>query len=184
MCHEHSKSSFLIFALLSLQTAAVAAADMEKSSIAAADRKFVQKAAQGGIAEVQLGQLAAQHAQSEEVKQFGQRMAGDHSAANNKLQQLASQKGITVPTDMEASSRREYDKLQKLSGAQFDREYMSAMVSDHNKDVKEFRSEAKTAKDPDIKAFASSTLPTLEDHLKAAKAAEGTAKNESHSASK
>jgi putative membrane protein len=154
------------------------------NSVSSGDRKFVEKAAQGGMAEVQLGQLAAQRAQSDEVKQFAQRMVSDHSAANDKLKQLATQKGITVPTDLDSSSRREYDKLQKLSGAKFDREYMSNMVSDHKKDVKEFQSEAKSAKDPDIKSFAASTLPTLQDHLKMAQSAETAAKNEPKTASR
>src|SRR5947207_611368 len=81
-------------------------------------------AARGGVGEVQLGQLAAQKAQSDEVKQFGQRMVSDHSKANDKLKQVATQKNINLPTEMDSSSKREYDKLQKLSGAQFDREYV------------------------------------------------------------
>lgn len=147
-------------------------------ALSSSDKKFIEEAARGGLAEVQLGQLAAQKAQSSEVKEFGQRMVSDHSKANDKLKQVASQKRVNVPADIDASSKREYDKLQKLSGAQFDREYMRIMVSDHEKDVKEFRQEAKSAKDPDVKAFAESTLPTLEDHLKAAKSADAAAKNQ------
>jgi len=133
---------------------------------------------------VQLGQLAAQRAQSPEVKQFGQRMVTDHTAANDKLKQVASQKGVTLPADLDSSSRREYDKLEKLSGSKFDREYMSHMVSDHKKDVKEFESEAKSGKDADLKTFASTTLPTLQEHLKMAQSAENTAKNEPKTASR
>jgi putative membrane protein len=153
-------------------------------SVSSGDKKFVEKAAEGGMAEVQLGQLAAQRAQSDQVKQFAQRMVSDHTAANDKLKQVASQKGIALPTDLDSSSRREYDKLQKLSGSKFDREYMSHMVSDHKKDVKEFQSEAKSAKDADIKSFASTTLPTLEEHLKLAQSAETAAKNEPKTASR
>ena len=105
-------------------------------------------------------------------------MVSDHSKANDKLKQVASQKRVNLPADMDASSKREYDRLQKLSGAQFDREYMKIMVSDHEKDVKEFRKEAKSAQDPDVKGFADSTLPALEDHLKAAKSADAAAKNQ------
>src|SRR5262249_31929647 len=134
------------------------------------DRKFLEEASHGGYAEVQLGKLAAQKAQSKEVKDFGQRMVDDHSKANAQLQQLASKKGLTLPneSDMDSSSRNEYDKLQKLSGADFDREYMRTMVSDHEKDVKEFQTQAESAKDPEIKSFAGSTLPTLEEHLRLA----------------
>jgi putative membrane protein len=149
-----------------------------KNALSSDDKKFIEKAAQGGVAEVQMGKLAAQKAQSAEVKQFGERMAKDHASANDKLTQIASQKGVTPASDMDSSSKREYDKLQKLSGAQFDQEYMKTMVSDHEKDVKEFQSEAKSAKDPQVKNFAQSTLPTIEEHLKLAKQAEAAAKAE------
>jgi putative membrane protein len=147
-------------------------------TVSSSDKKFVEKASQGGAAEVQFGKLAEQKAQSAEVKQFGQRMVKDHSAANDKLTQLAGKKGIAPAADMDSSSKREYDKLSKLSGAQFDKEYMKTMVSDHEKDIKEFKSEAKSGKDADIKNFAESTVPTLEEHLKQAKTAEAAAKAE------
>jgi len=149
-----------------------------KSTLSSDDKKFIEKAAQGGVAEVQMGKLASQKAQSAQVKQFGERMAKDHASANNKLMQLASQKGVTPASDMDSSSKREYDKLQKLSGAQFDQEYMKTMVSDHENDVKEFQSEAKSAKDPEVKNFAQTTLPTLEEHLQLAKQAQASAKDE------
>jgi putative membrane protein len=149
-----------------------------KNELSSSDKKFVEKAAQGGVAEVEMGKLAAQKAQSAEVKQFGERMVKDHSAANDKLMKLASDKGVAASNEMDASTKREYDKLSKLSGAQFDQEYMKSMVSDHEKDVKEFQSEAKSAKDPDVKSFAENTLPTLEEHLKMAKSAEASVKRE------
>jgi putative membrane protein len=149
-----------------------------KNELSSSDKKFVENAAQGGVAEVEMGKLAAQKAQNAEVKQFGDRMVKDHSAANDKLMKLASDKGVAASTEMDASTKREYDKLSKLSGARFDQEYMKSMVSDHEKDVKEFQSEAKSAKDPDVKSFAENTLPTLEEHLKLAKSAEASAKRE------
>ena len=149
-----------------------------KNTLSSDDKKFIEKASQGGMAEVQMGKLAQQKAQSAQVKQFGERMAKDHASANDKLTQIASQKGVAPASDMDSSAKREYDKLQKLSGAEFDREYMKTMVSDHEKDVKEFQSEAKSAKDPEVKNFAQSTLPTLEEHLKMAKQAEAAAKGE------
>ena len=132
---------------------------------------------------MKLGQLAADKAQNSEVKKFGQRMVTDHSKANDKLMQIAKQKNITLPSGMDSSSLRVFDKLSKLSGAKFDREYMKTMVSDHKKDVKEFEKEAKKAKDADLKNFAESTLPTLEEHLNLAKSAEAAAKNEPKTAS-
>jgi putative membrane protein len=138
------------------------------AKLAHADRKFVEEAAKGGMAEVELSQLAAQKAQSPEVKQFAQKMVDDHTKANDQLKQIASGKGVTLPTDLDSSAKREHDKLSKLSGADFDDEYMKHMVSDHKKVVKEFSDEAKSGKDADIKQFASSTLPTLQQHLQLA----------------
>ena len=140
--------------------------------------KFATNAAQGGMAEVELGKLAQQKAASDQVKQFGKKMADDHAKANEELKKIASNKGVNLPTDLSSSDRREYDKLQKKSGADFDREYMKEMVSDHKKDVKDFQSEAKSAKDADIKNFAASTLPTLQQHLDLAQQTENVAKSE------
>ena len=155
-----------------------ATAKATAGSVSSGDRRFMEKAATGGLAEVQLGQLAAQKATSDEVKKFGQRMVDDHGKANDQLQQLATSKGVNLPTELDRSTQRELDKLSKLSGAEFDREYMKHMVSDHTKDVSEFKSEAKKAKDGDVKQFAASTLPTLEQHLSLAQAAERAAKSE------
>lgn len=141
----------------------------EHSKVASADRAFVMKAAQGGMAEVELGQLAAQKASSDQVKQFGQRMVDDHSKANDQLKQIATEKGIAVPTKLSSKDAAAKARLEKLSGDQFDHAYMRDMVTDHTKDVAEFRTESKTAKDPALKSFASQTLPTLEEHLKQAK---------------
>jgi putative membrane protein len=140
--------------------------------LARGDRKFIEDAARGGMAEVQLGQLAAQKGQSSEVKQFGQKMADDHGKANDQLKSIASSKNVTLPTDLDRAHKRDYDRLSKLSGAEFDREYMKHMVSDHKKDVGDFRKEARSGKDGDVKGFASSTLPTLEQHLKLAQSAD------------
>ncbi len=144
-------------------------ASMSGGKLAAADRQFIKKAAQGGLAEVELGKLATEKAASPEVKQFGQRMVDDHSKANDQLKQVASEKGITVPEKLSPKDAATKARLEKLSGKAFDRAYMHDMVLDHTKDVSEFRTESKTAKDPDVKNFASQTLPTLEDHLKEAK---------------
>jgi len=143
--------------------------ETSSGQLAPADRQFIKKAAQGGLAEVELGKLATEKAASPEVKQFGQRMVDDHGKANDQLKQVASQKGITVPEKLNAKDAATKARLEKLSGKAFDRAYMQDMVADHTKDVSEFRTESKTAKDPDVKSFASQTLPTLKDHLKEAK---------------
>ena len=135
------------------------------------DSTFVTKAAQGGMAEVELGKLATEKASNDEVKKFGQRMVDDHSKANDELKTLAQQKNITVPSSLDARDKALRDRLSKLSGAAFDRAYMRAMVTDHRTDVNEFRMESKSGKDAEVKAFAAKTLPTLEDHLKLAQGA-------------
>jgi putative membrane protein len=135
---------------------------------AAPDRKFVMEAARGGMAEVELGRLAAEKGSSDQVKKFGQRMVDDHSKAGDELKTLAGNKNITLPTDVDAKDKMLRLRLSKLSGDAFDRAYIKAMVTDHRKDVNEFRTVSRSAKDPDVKAWASKTLPTLEEHLKLA----------------
>jgi putative membrane protein len=164
---------------IGMVTAAAAQSSNDKTSsassgtssakLAPADRQFVRKAAEGGLAEVELGKLASEKAESPDVKQFGQRMVDDHTKANDQLKQVASEKGVTVPDKLSAKDAATKARLEKLSGKAFDRAYMRDMVTDHTKDVSEFRMESKNAKDPDVKNFASQTLPTLKDHLKEAK---------------
>ncbi len=134
----------------------------------AGDSMFVTNAAKGGMAEVELGKMATEKASSDQVKQFGQRMVDDHSKANDELKGIAQQKNMTLPTEIDAKDKALRTRLSKLSGAAFDRAYMHAMLADHRQDINEFRMESKAGTDTDIKAFATKTLPTLEDHLKMA----------------
>jgi len=146
------------------------------ASVPAADKAFVEKAAVGGMAEVQMGKMAQQKGSSDQVKQFGGRMVDDHSKANDELKQIASAKGIALPTDLDAKHKSKMDKMEKLSGAQFDRAYMDEMVADHKQDVAEFKKQASSGKDSELKAFAAKTLPTLEDHLKMAQSTDAAVK--------
>jgi|SRR5579875_3759612 len=130
-----------------------------------ADAKFAMKAAQGGMAEVQMGQLAAQKASSPDVKAFGQQMVDDHTKANDQLKSVAQQENMTLPTTLDAKDQALYTKLQGMSGADFDKAYVKAMVKDHQEDIKEFQKESDKGKDPQIKNFASQTLPVLQQHL-------------------
>ena len=134
-----------------------------------ASAKFVRQAAEGGLAEVELGKLATEKAASPQVKQFGQRMVDDHSKANDELKEIASSQGIQVPDKLSAKDEMTKERLSKLSGEQFDKAYMSDMVKDHTKDVADFQRESQSGKNPQVKEFASKTLPTLESHLKQAK---------------
>jgi putative membrane protein len=129
------------------------------------DSDFVMKAAQGGMEEVELGQLASTQAASADVKQFGQRMVTDHGKANEELKAVAQKSGETIPAELSKKQQSDKARLQKLNGAEFDKAYMKMMVSDHKKDIAEFEKEAKSGKDADVKAFASKTLPTLKEHL-------------------
>lgn len=129
------------------------------------DEKFAMEAAVGGMEEVQLGQLAAQKGASDEVRQFGQKMVDDHSKANQDLMQVASGKGWTLPTALDAKHQADVQKLSALTGDAFDRAYVKMMVSDHKKDVGEFQKESARGMDADVKSFATRTLPTLQEHL-------------------
>ncbi len=129
------------------------------------DSKFAMEAAMGGLMEVELGRVAAQKGASDEVRQFGQRMVDDHSKANEQLMQVASSKGMTLPTALDAKHQAEMQKLSALSGEQFDKEYVKMMLKDHKKDVGEFQKEASRGADADIKSFAATALPTLQEHL-------------------
>lgn len=142
-------------------------------TLAAADRKFMMEAASGGMLEVAAGRLAATQAQDPQIKAFGQRMVTDHTQANQQLMSLASAKGVQLPTSMERKHQQMVDKLQAMSGAEFDRAYASMMAKDHKEDVEAFRKASRDSKDPDLKSFATQTLPTLQDHYATAQTLPG-----------
>ncbi|MDP9079661.1 MAG: DUF4142 domain-containing protein [Bacteroidota bacterium] len=140
------------------------------SSIAAVDKddaKFAVAAANGGMAEVELGQLAQQKAANAKVKDFGAMMVTDHTKANDEMKALAKSKGITLPVAIDTDEQKVKDDLSAKSGADFDKAYVSNMIDDHKKDIKEFEDASKNCKDADLKAFAINTLPTLKMHLDA-----------------
>ena len=140
------------------------------STLSESDKEFVMKAAIGGMAEVAGGQTATQNASNADVKAFGQRMVTDHSKANDELKQLATTKGLALPTAPDAEHQKKLDELSKKTGKAFDKAYMDDMVKDHEEDVAEFQKQSTSAQDPDLKSWAAKTLPTLQDHLKMAKA--------------
>jgi putative membrane protein len=159
-----------LFGLLACLPASFARADLS-----AGDKKFVEKAATGGLMEVDLGRLASEKASTDEAKQFGQQMVTDHSKANDELKKLAQDKGVDLKqAESKATSQGQAtkDKLSKYNGVAFDKAYMDDMVKDHTKDVKEFEDESKKAQDADLKSWVEKTLPTLQEHLKMAKAAQ------------
>jgi putative membrane protein len=137
----------------------------EHGAAASADAAFVKKAADGGMAEVKMAQLAKEKAEHADVKAFAERLERDHTQANTELKALASSKQITLPDAPSPAHQAKHDKLAKLSGAEFDRAFVAAMLEDHQKDVREFSREASNGKDAEVKAFAAKTLPTLKEHL-------------------
>ena len=141
-----------------------------------APEAFMTEAAQGGMAEVELSTVAKTKAQNAEVKKFAQQMIEDHSNANTELKQLAGKKNITLPTELDATHKGIKDKLSSLSGADFDTEYVNAMVADHEKSVALFKSQADSGTDAETKAFAAKTLPKLQMHLDMIKGIQGKMK--------
>ena len=140
-----------------------------KPAATSPDMTFAREAAIGGMAEVELGNLAKQKASSSDVKQFGDRMVTDHGKGGEELKQWAQSKNITLPAELDAKHKALRDRLAKLPTDAFDRQYMNEMVMDHQHDVMAFKREASSGKDADLKAWAARTLPTLEEHLKMAK---------------
>ena len=135
------------------------------TTVVTADQNFILAAAQGGMTEVRLGDLAAQNGTRADVKDFGQMMVKDHSAINADLKALASQKGVTLPDSLDTKHQGMVDKLAALSGSAFDEAYISAMVKGHKMDAKAFKAESVATTDADIKSFVDKSLPVVEMHL-------------------
>ena len=134
------------------------------SSLSDKDKTFMKKAAKGGMMEVAMGQVAEQKAQSEDVKSFGKRMVTDHSKANDELKSIASKKGVQLPSK-EHTSKWTSDKA-----------YIDMMVKDHEKDLAEFKEEANSGSDPDVKKFADDTAKIIQEHLDLVKEIQGKLK--------
>lgn len=137
---------------------------------------FLSDAAASGMAEVRLGNLALTRSQNEEIKQFAQQMILDHTKTNIELTQLATKKSIQIPTELDSKHKSLADRISRLSGAEFDREYVKAMVEDHEKNVKAFQMQAEGGTDAEIKDFAAKTLPSLQMHLEMIRGIEGKMK--------
>jgi len=139
------------------------------TGLSPADRAFVAEAAQGGLMEVAAGKLAAQRGLDPAVKEFGQKMVTDHTAANDKLKSLADSKQMLLPDSLSRDENDSLGKLEVLNGTDFDKTYSQMMVKDHNDDIREFEKEVKNGQDAAVKSFAENTLPTLRHHLMLAK---------------
>jgi putative membrane protein len=134
------------------------------------DATFYKKAAEGGTFEVETGSQAATKANDQRVKDFGNMLVTDHTAANEKLKSLAASKGITLPSSPSAGQIAEKGKLDVLSGDTYDKSFIKTQIKAHQQTIALFQKEIASGQDADAKAFASATLPTLRKHLKAAQA--------------
>ncbi len=131
-----------------------------------ADQAIVVGMARANMAEIEAGKLALANAESAEVKTFAQQMVDDHTKALNDVTSLAQNKGITLPTDLDAKHKAMAKKLSKLKGAAFDKHYMAqAGVADHKQVHAKLKKDEAKASDPDVKALAAKMLPTVEQHL-------------------
>lgn len=155
----------LFFVSLGLLIAAQAFA---QGAVSMSGQQFARTVAQGGAAEVSISRLARNRASHSQVRQFARHMVTDHTSANNELMSLAQQKGWSLPSDPDSRHQAAQRRMQRLHGSAFDRAYMQAMVSDHDKTVALFRSYARNGRDPELRQWAHKTLPTLVDHRRMA----------------
>ena len=168
---DHIRAALAIAALGVLTGAPPASAQAtgakgsSASQVSATDRKFMNTAADAGMTEVEAGKLAQSKATNADVKSFGSRMVDDHSKANDKLKSIASAKNVTLPSAPGKAHQAALDKLGRSKD--FDKDFSAMMVKDHKEAVSLFQKESKS-KDAELAGFASSTLPTLQEHLKMA----------------
>ena len=155
-----------------LMMGVAAAADQAQPKDSSSAHHFLSEAAQGSLAEVNLGQMAADKSENEAVKEFGRRMVRDHGKANEEVKDLATTARVPLPTEMSAEAKALQQRLSNLSGAEFDRAYMEEMVKDHKKDIAAFEKQAEHGQNAQVKEWAKKTLPTLKEHLNLAQSTE------------
>ena len=132
-------------------------------------KDFSKDAAQGGMMEVQLGNIAMKNSGTQAIKDFGKMMVDDHTKINNGLKDLASKKNVDLPTSVSDHQQKDIDKLSKETGKEFDKDYVPMMIKDHKEDIKAFKNAEDKISDTDYKNFISNALPTLQKHLDAIK---------------
>jgi putative membrane protein len=158
-------TGFLALACVVTSSSAFAADPQAQSKLSGQEKNFVMEAARSSMAEKELSDLAEQKARNESVKDLAKEIKSEHTQVVDKLQQIASNNNVSLPSDVSKSDRTIIDRLQKLSGEEFDKEYMKQTVKEHQKDVENYRQQARSAKDQEVKDYAQNTLPTLEQHL-------------------
>jgi len=171
--HKANDSKAVADSINSSRDSGEKVAPNSRMEISGDDAKFAVDAANGGLAEVELGKLAQQKATNQQVKDFGAMMVNDHSKANAELKQLAADKKIALPDSIASDEKHTMKDLSDLQGADFDKAYVQTMVKDHEKDIKLFEESAKKVKYPQMLAFIKKTLPVLHMHLQAAQKLNG-----------
>ena len=137
-----------------------------QTTISTADKDFIVAAAQGGMTEVKLGELAAQKGMREDVRAFGQMMVKDHTTINGELKELAVQKAVTLPESLDVTHQGMVDRMTSLTGSELDDAYIDGMITGHKEDAKAFKAESAETKDADIKSFVDKSIPVVDEHLK------------------
>jgi putative membrane protein len=136
------------------------------TTVSTADQNFILAAAQGGMTEVKLGELASTNGKRDDVKEFGQLMVKDHTVINDDLKALAARKGVALPDSLDAKHQGIVDKLTALTGSDFDNAYIAGMIKGHKADAKAFKGESAATQDADIKSFLDKSIPVVDAHLK------------------
>jgi putative membrane protein len=147
--------------------------DRGKAVLNDADKTFLKKAEEANIKERNLGRVMLEKSQNKDVKDYAQMLVDDHSKNLRDVVDLMNQKGMAQPKDLPEVKNEALDKLNAMSGPELDREFVIMMMDDHQKDVSEFRNEANTAQDKDVKDYATNTVPVLEKHLQKAQELQG-----------
>jgi putative membrane protein len=160
-----SKSASATLGMILLAVGLLVPQAKAETTVSMADTNFILAAAQGGMTEVTLGELAVTNGMRADVKEFGQMMVKDHTAINDDLKTLAMQKGVTLPDSLDAKHQAMVDKMAALTGSEFDDAYIKGMIKAHTKDAKAFKAESAATSDADIKSFLDKSIPVVEAHL-------------------
>lgn len=158
--------AFVVAASLAIPVRPLSAAETKTSST---DATFIKHAADANMTEIQLGKIAQDNSQDQAVKDFGARMVKDHTNAEDQLKPIAEKMNVAIPDHVSKAHQELIDKVSKMKGAEFDKEYDPAMVKDHKKVIAMFEKAKSNVKDADLRKFAEDTLPVLHEHLDMAK---------------
>jgi putative membrane protein len=162
----------LPLALAAASLIGFAAGAASAAQLSPQDEQFVKQAAQGGMEEIQSGQAAEQKGASPAVKQLGRTLVTDHTMMDDQLKRIAQQQGFTLPQSLDQEDRQELQQMNKLNGAEFDKQFTGEQIEDHTKMIQLLQKEAQTTQDPALRSFAQSGIPVMQKHLRMAQQAQ------------